>query len=76
MPSRTITIPVDTQTAQAWNAAGDDERRKMQALVSLWLYELFSGELPSRESVLDEVGRKAQAGGLTPEILDSILTDL
>ena len=47
----------------------------MQALVSLWLRELTAGELPSLEQVLDEAGRKAQARGLTPEILDSLLKD-
>jgi hypothetical protein len=32
-----------------------------------------SNELPSLEQVLDEAGRKAQARGLTAEVLDSLL---
>ena len=33
------------------------------------------GEPSSLQQVLDEVGRKAQTGGLTPETLDSLLKD-
>jgi hypothetical protein len=73
MPSATISIPLDPQTAQAYGAAREEEKRKMQALVGLWLRELTAQELPSLQQVLDEVGRKAQERGLTPEILDSIL---
>jgi len=69
----TITIPLDPQTARAYESAAPDERRKIQALLSLWLRELATGEYPSLQQVLDEVGRKAQSRGLTPEILDSIL---
>jgi len=35
--------------------------------------ELAAGQYPSLEEVLDEVGRKARARGLTQEILDSLL---
>jgi hypothetical protein len=45
----------------------------MQALLSLWLRELAAGQYPSLQQVLDDVGHKAKARGLTPEILDSLL---
>ena len=73
MQIETISIPLDPQTARAYSAAHAEEKMKMQALVSLWLRELTAGGLPSLEQVLDEAGRKAQARGLTPEILDSLL---
>lgn len=73
MENPTITIPIDPETAQAYNSATPEEKRKMQALVSLWLRELAAKESPSIQEVLDEVGRKARARGLTPEILNSIL---
>lgn len=47
MPKPTITIPLDPQTARAYNSARAAEKRKMQALLSLWLQELTSGEIPS-----------------------------
>ncbi len=73
MNNPTITIPLDPQTARAYNAAPAEEKRKIRALLSLWLRELAAADFPSLEQVLDEVGRKAKARGLTPEMLDSLL---
>jgi hypothetical protein len=73
MAKPTITIPLDPETARAYDSAAPEEKRKMEALLSLWLRELAAGDYPSLQQVLDEVGRKAKARGLTPEILDSIL---
>ncbi len=73
MANPTITIPLDPETARAYNSAGPEEKRKMQALVSLWLRELSTGDYPSLQQVLDEVGRKAKSRGLSPETLDSLL---
>lgn len=73
MPNPTITIPLDPQTSRAYESASPQEKRKIQALLSLRLRELASGQYPSLQQVLDDVGRKVQARGLTPEILDSLL---
>jgi len=73
MANPTITIPLDPETARVYNSATPEEKRKIQALLSLWLRELAAGEYPSLQQVLDEVGRKAKARGLTPEMLDSLL---
>ena len=73
MTKATITIPLDPDTARAYESAAPEEKRKMQALLSLWLRELAAGESPSLEQVLDDVGRKAKDRGLTPEMLDSLL---
>jgi hypothetical protein len=73
MANTTITIPLDPQTARAFSAAAPEARRKIEALLSLWVRELASAEGPSLQQVLDEAGQKAKARGLTPEILDSLL---
>jgi len=73
MINPTITIPLDPQTAQAYNSTPAEEKRKMQALLSLRLRELVGGEQRSLQQMLDEAGRKAQAEGLTPEMLESLL---
>lgn len=73
MANPTITIPLDPQTARAYESAAPEEKRKMQALLSLWLRELAASEGASLQQVLDDVGREAQARGLTPEMLDSLL---
>jgi hypothetical protein len=75
MANRTITIPLDPQTARAYDSAAPEEKRKIQALLSLWLRELAVGGYSSLQQVLDDVGRKAKAEGLTPEVLDSLLKD-
>ena len=73
MPNSTVTIPLDPQTARAYDSATPEDKRKIQALWSLWLRDLATGQYSSLQKVLDEVGRKAKARGLTPEILDSLL---
>ena len=73
MANPTIMIPLDPQTAQAYDSATPEEKRKIQALLGLWVRELAAGEFPSLQQVLDEVGRKAKGRGLTPEMLDSLL---
>ena len=75
MAKAAITIPLDPQTALAYDAVQADEKRKIQVLLSLWVRELTAGERPSLTEVLDEVGREAQARGLTQEALDSLLKD-
>ena len=73
MPNSTVTIPLDPQTARAYDSATAEDKRKIQALLSLWLRELAKGHYPALQQVLDEVGRKAKPSRLTPEILDSLL---
>lgn len=73
MPDLTITIPLDSQTASAYSSASPEEKKKMEALLSLWLRALAAGQYPSLQKELDEIGRKAEARGLTPEILESLL---
>ncbi len=69
----TITIPLDADTARAYESAAPAEKRKIEALLSLWMRELAAGEYAPLEDVLDGVGRKAKARGLTAEMLDSLL---
>lgn len=73
MANVSITIPLDPQTAHAYDSASPEEKRKMQALLSLWLRELATGDTPSLQQVLDDVGARARGKGLTPEVLDSLL---
>jgi hypothetical protein len=73
MACTSITIPLDPQTAQAYVSVTPGQKRKIQALLSLWLRQLAAPEYPSLQKVLDEAGAKAKDRGLTPEILDSLL---
>ena len=69
----TITIEVDPQTAQAYGAAREEERKKIRALLGMRARELAVEKRPTLDEVMAEIGRKARARGLTPEILESIL---
>jgi len=72
MQKVTMTIPLDAETARAYKSAAPAEKRKIEALLSLWMRELAAGNA-SLEDDLDEVGRKAKARGLTAETLDSLV---
>lgn len=67
-----ITIPLDTQTARLYTGASSEDKKKLRLLLSLWLREFAASPRPLKV-VMDEISDKAQARGLTPEILESLL---
>ncbi len=67
-----ITIRVTPDAAATYLSASEEERRKLDALLSLRLTEAAQRNRPLRE-VIQEISREAQARGLTPEILQEIL---
>jgi hypothetical protein len=73
MASSTITIRVDPAAAKAFSEATAEDQRKMELLLSLRLKELTSSQGKSLKQVLDEIGAEAEARGLTPEILESLM---
>jgi hypothetical protein len=75
MATATISLEVDADTARAFAAASDEDRRKLQLLLSLRLRELTVRPPRPLKEVMDEIGRDAEARGLTPEILESLLRD-
>ncbi len=72
METETITIRVAPDAARVFNTVSEDQQRKLEALLSLRLLEVTQQEEPL-EAVMRDISRKAQARGLTPEILESIL---
>ena len=75
MAHTTISIPVDEATALAYNQASAEEQKKIQILLRLRVNELFTQSDVSLQQVMDEIGAKAEARGLTPEILETLLRD-
>lgn len=73
MVTRTISIPVDATTADAFQSASSEQQRQLQLLLGLRLRELTSRPGRSLDEILEEVGRTAEARGLTPEMLESML---
>jgi hypothetical protein len=75
MATATITLEIDAESARAFAAASTEDRRKLQLLLSLRLRELTARPARPLREVMDEIGRYAEARGLTPEILESLLRD-
>ncbi len=75
MGTAIINIEVDEAAAQAFAEASPSERRKLELLLSLRLQELTASPGGSLQKVMDEISRKAEERGLTPEILESLLRD-
>ena len=69
-----ITISVDSGAASAYRSASEEDRRKLDLLLSLKLSE---ATLPGRplEEVMREISARAQERGLTPQILQRILDE-
>jgi hypothetical protein len=72
MTTDQITISVEPDVARAYREAGDEDRRKLDVLMSLRLRDALSSD-GTLQDLMRQIGRNARARGLTPEILESIL---
>ena len=75
MSTESISIPVDSDAARSFFEAPPEDRRKMEILLALRLRELTSKNARSLKEIMDEIGTQAEAKGLTPEMLESMLRD-
>ena len=75
MANASISIEVDPETALAFSQASAEEKRKLQILLGLRLRELTTQRVRPLKEIMDEIGSRAEAEGLTPEILESLLHD-
>ncbi|MDJ0679136.1 MAG: hypothetical protein AB4372_31120 [Xenococcus sp. (in: cyanobacteria)] len=72
MDTKNITIRVNAEVARIFETASEEQRRKLEALLSLKLSDATRHKR-TLEEVMSEISQNAQARGLTPEILDSLL---
>lgn len=75
MADTTISIPLDLATARIYFSASPTTQQKMQMLLRMRLRELADIPPQSLSEIMDEVGAKAEARGMTPEILETLLRD-
>ncbi len=75
MKNTTISIPVDGSTAFAYSQASVEQQQKIQLLLSLHLRELFAPSDASLLQIMDDIDVKAESRGLTPQILETLLSD-
>ena len=69
-----ITIQVEPAAAEAYRALSEQDRRKVDLLLSLRLRDATRSPYRLQE-IMRDVSRKAHERGLTPEILQSILDE-
>jgi hypothetical protein len=74
METKNITIRVNAEAARIFEAASGEQRRKLEALLSLKLGDATRSKR-SLEEIMHEISRDAQARGLTSEIVGSILNE-
>ena len=72
METQAITLQVDADLAQAYQAASAQDRSKLELLLNLWLRELFVRST-SLKGLMDELSENAQRRGLTSAKLEEIL---
>lgn len=74
METDQITIRVDKEVAEAYRAASVEERRKIESLLNLRLRSATRSQV-SIKTYMDEISRRVEERGLTPEILESLLNE-
>ena len=72
MTTATINMETDLDTANIFSEVSEEDRSKLCILWGILLREYKAAPLPLRE-LMDQLGAKAKARGLTSEKLDSIL---
>ena len=75
MDTKPITVQVAAQVADAFAAAPWEEQQKMQRLVGLYLRYLTAQPEQTLLEAMRQAREEAAANGLTPEILEEILSE-
>jgi hypothetical protein len=70
-----LTIHVDSEAARAYQDACEQDRRKIKLLLDIELRKVVSPGPSRLLDVIERMGREAEANGMTPESLESIMND-
>jgi hypothetical protein len=73
MSTEVINVEVDSEAARVFKSASAEEREKLQVLLGIWLKEFARADASPLKETMDEISRKAQGRGLTPEVLETML---
>jgi hypothetical protein len=74
MATEPITMELDAAAARVYKNASPEQRRRLEALVSLHLLEAATSRQSLRE-LMNTVGQQAQAQGLTEERLQELIRE-
>ncbi|MBF2020299.1 MAG: hypothetical protein IGR93_09395 [Hydrococcus sp. C42_A2020_068] len=70
-----ITIEVSPEVAAAYWSASLQERQKIRFIVSILLQKQVDRDVALLRELMDEISDRAKSRGLTPEILESVLSE-
>jgi hemoglobin-like flavoprotein len=71
--NKSITLQVDAEVADAFNQASSSQQQAIQSVISLWLKQMVQPE--SLEAITQEIRQESASNGLTPGILEELLSD-
>jgi hypothetical protein len=75
MNTATVTLTLDAELAKQYEDATPEQQRKAQLMFELLLRRMTSPSRRTLSEVMDEISDKAEASGLTEDMLDDILND-
>ncbi len=75
MLTETISIEVDAETAQYLKQSSQEDKKKLGILIGANVRHYAKADRRSLKTAMENLRRQAEANGLTPEILQSILED-
>jgi len=68
---KTISIPIDEDTAQAIQSSQPEQQQQIQAWLNQWMRQAL--KISKLQNTMDRLSDEAVANGLTPEILQTIV---
>jgi len=69
----TISLEIDTDVAKAFQLSEPEQQQKIQRLINGWMKQAIN--ISKLKTTMDKLSDEAEANGLTPEILESILNE-
>lgn len=69
----TIAIQLDPEIAAAFQASTPEQQQKIKILINQWMRQAL--KISTLQNTMDKLSDEAEANGLTPEILQSILNE-
>jgi DNA-binding protein YbaB len=74
-PKYPITLQLDSDAVEVFKMISDTDKEKLEILVSSLFKEYKKSSIETLKQTMDEISQKAQERGLTPEILEEILSE-
>ena len=74
METINLQVEVESEIATLYKTMNSTQQNKINLLLGIWLKEAITNDT-SLEEIINKCSQEAQANGLTPEILESILQE-